>query len=75
MLHHGVHRDKCDAVRQLDKPVPQAAAIDLHRRMRLPEDRDVLVHDAARHADVIAFGALAELYQFELIEFAPIQKG
>ena len=62
---------KVDAVGQFDQAVSQAAAIDLHGGMGAPEDRDVLIHDAARHAHEIALGALAELRQFQRVELAP----
>ncbi len=39
--------------------------------MGAPEDRDVLIHDAARHADEIALGALAEPGQFQGVDLAP----
>ena len=75
VLHHGVHGNEGDAIGQRHQPVSQAAAIDLHGRMLAPEDRDVLVHDAAGHAHEIAFRALAEFGQLQRVELAAAQQG
>ncbi len=75
VLHHGVHGDERDAVGQRNGAVAEAAAIDFDRGVLASEDGDVLVHDAAGHADEIAFGALAEPGQFERLDRAADQQG
>ena len=53
----------------------EAAAIDFDGGIAAAEDGDVLIHDAARHADEIAFGALAEAGKVEGVDGAAAQKG
>ncbi|SPF39816.1 hypothetical protein SBA4_2420012 [Candidatus Sulfopaludibacter sp. SbA4] len=74
VLHHGVGGQERDARGQLHVAVLQAAAIDLHRAVLAPEHRDVLIHDAARHADEIPLGALAQTRQLERLQLAPVQE-
>ena len=75
VLHHRVHRDESDAVRQVNGAVLQAAAVDRDRRMLAPEDRHVLVHDAAWHPNEFPLGALAEPGQFQGCERPSVQAG
>jgi len=74
VLDHGVDGHERDAVRQFDQLVIQAAAIDLDGGVFAPENRYVLIHDAAGYADKFALGPLAELGQFERRQLAAAQE-
>jgi hypothetical protein len=74
VLHHGVDGDEFNAVWDGHELMRQFAAVEQNGMLRDAEDGGVLVHDAARHADEITFGTLAEFGDFELFERASGQK-
>ena len=52
----------------------EAPAIDLNGPVLSSEYRNVLVHNAAGHADKFNFGLLAELGDLEFVEVAAIEE-